>query len=59
VQITTRYLPELQRAVFARAAPLVGELRQGLTGRIVGDRTGTAETPRGIPLAPDPGSWTG
>ncbi len=42
-EITTRYLPELQQAVHALAAPLIGELQVGLT-----EETGEPTvTPRG------------
>jgi hypothetical protein len=44
LKITARYLPELQQVVQARAALLIGELRQGLTEEI-----GTpTRTPRGV-----------
>ena len=44
LEITARYLPELQQLVHSRAASLIGELRQGLTEEIGGRRT---DAPRG------------
>jgi hypothetical protein len=59
--LTARYLPELQRAVHARAALLIAELRRGLAEEALGDPTGRPQpaSSGGPPRAPSPGSGSG
>ena len=61
LEITARYLPELQQVVQARAALLIGEVRQGLTEEIdtpVQTPRGTPAS-RGRPRAPSPANGSG
>jgi len=55
LEITARYLPELQKAVHAHAAPLIGELHRECFGTALARIRATGEPPR----APSPANGSG